>query len=176
MTHSILFSGHMIDGPDRSSDPRFPAANESKVKTAIRDNLESFTQPVRGIASGACGGDILFLETCLELGIPAGMYLPYAPAVFKKGSVSFAGKTWEARFDKLLYSLPVHIIDTVGANENAYFLVNEWMLKEAMVNGPAHMTLMVVWNEIRNAAIGGTSSMVAAAEKQQVKVKIINPS
>lgn len=166
----------MIDGPDRSSNPRFPAANELKVKTAIRDYLKEVAQPVRGIASGACGGDILFLETCLELGIPAEMYLPFVPAIFKKGSVSFAGKNWEERFDKLLYKLPVHIIETSGGNENAYYQVNEWMLKEAMVNGYAHMTLMVVWNEIRNAAKGGTASMVAEAEKHQVKVKIIRPS
>lgn len=176
MTHSILFSGHMIDGPDRSANPRFPAANEGKVKEEIRAYLKGFSQPVKGIASGACGGDILFLESCLESGIPAEMYLPYGPAVFKKSSVSFAGKSWDARFDQLVYRLPVHVLDTIEENENVYYQVNEWMLKEALINGYEHMTLIVVWNMVINAAIGGTGSMVEAVKKHGAKTIVINPT
>lgn len=166
----------MIDGPDRSANPRFPATNEGKVKEEILAYLKGFSQPVRGIASGACGGDILFLESCLESGIPAEMYLPYGPAVFKKASVSFAGKSWEARFDKLVYSLPVHILGTIEENENVYFQVNEWMLREAMMNGYEHMTLIAVWNGMNNAAKGGAGSMVAAAKKHGAKTIVINPT
>lgn len=174
MIHSILFSGHMIDGPDRHLTPRFPAANEAKVKEAILAYLKEVPQPVRGISSGACGGDILFLEACLELGIPAEMYLPFVPKVFKQQSVSFAGKDWDNRFDNLLTKVAVHVMATAGEG-NIYQQVNEGMLKEAMLYGAQQMTLLVVWDGVRKGRNGGTSRMVEAAELHNVNTKIINP-
>lgn len=174
VTHTILFSGHMIDGPDPGLQPRFPAENEEKVKEAILAYLKGTSQPVKGIASGACGGDILFLEACLELGIPGEMYLPFVPGVFKQQSVSFAGRQWEMRFDKLLAGLSVHVLGTTGEG-NVYQQVNEWMLTEALHNGAEQMMLMVVWDGVRKGRNGGTSRMVEAAEKHNVKIKIINP-
>ena len=66
----ILFTGHRIDSAKRET-PRFPASKEPQAKEAIRQALldqKAITQgSLFGVAGGANGGDILFLELCDEL-------------------------------------------------------------------------------------------------------------
>jgi len=60
----FLFSGHMIDAPDRSP-PRFPPDKEPLAAAAIDkllDELGAGTTDVV-IFSGACGGDLLFADS-----------------------------------------------------------------------------------------------------------------
>src|SRR5687768_9822255 len=101
MAHNVLFTGHMIDKPDRKS-ARFPAAKESTVQKEIEKRLsiisKNFSNQVRGVGSGACGGDIIFHEVCQKFKIPADVYLAMSAQDFKKESVSFAGANWEKRF------------------------------------------------------------------------------
>ncbi|MFS8085699.1 MAG: TRAFs-binding domain-containing protein, partial [Acidobacteriota bacterium] len=54
----VVFSGHMIDSPDRLT-PRFPPELEDSVRDAIRERLEEI-KPGFGFASAASGSDILF--------------------------------------------------------------------------------------------------------------------
>lgn len=178
MMHNILFSGHMIDRADSTFPSRFSTAGEPKVKSAISTALKdllSIHTPMQGIASGACGGDILFLEACLELGIPATMYLPHPPAVFKQRSVDIGGPAWVPRFDHLLRQLPVYMLEQAASNTNVYKQVNDWMLKDALANGREHMTLLVVWDGIRQVGKGGTASMVETVEAYDVAIRIIAP-
>ncbi len=63
-----------------------------------------------GIAGGASGGDILFHELCMEANIPSKIYLALSKEDYKKASVSFAGKSWEASFEELTSKLPVKIL------------------------------------------------------------------
>src|SRR6476620_1337899 len=113
MSHSILFTGHMIDEKKRE-DSRFPASKEFAVRAELRKQLlkENVLSKNRitGIAGGACGGDILFHELCGEIGIYTEMYLAFPVKEYKKQSVSFAGKEWDDRFDKLIKKLPVQIL------------------------------------------------------------------
>jgi hypothetical protein len=70
----LLFTGHMIDAPDRKT-PRFPPtrAAEAEARRMICQSIaeEQKLEPglLVGIAGGGCGGDILFHEVCQELGI-----------------------------------------------------------------------------------------------------------
>jgi hypothetical protein len=94
VTRAILFSGHMIDAPDRTS-PRFPPALEPAVDTAIQHAIDRL-QPDRGdvaVCSGACGGDILFAEAMLDRGVPLRIYLPFDEPTF---SVRMCG-CWRKR-------------------------------------------------------------------------------
>jgi len=61
----FLFSGHMIDAPDRPT-PRFPAEKEGIAAQKI---AEALGQQGAGLddlvlAQTAAGGDLLFLEAC----------------------------------------------------------------------------------------------------------------
>ena len=88
-----VFVGHMIDRPERPS-PRFPPQLEPAVRQAIRDWLRQRNARI-GYASAACGSDILFLETILELQGEAHVILPYDQEPFRQDSVELIqGADW----------------------------------------------------------------------------------
>jgi len=96
----FLFSGHMIDRPDRPQ-PRFPPAMETEAQQKIKEVLDRLKADASNLAIApgiACGGDILFLESCLQRQMKAEIYLPFEPAKFIEQSVSFAGNNWVERF------------------------------------------------------------------------------
>ena len=179
MKHFILFTGHMIDAPDRAT-PRFPAYKEQSVQKEIKLQLlhqQLITKlPLQGIASGACGGDMLFHETCLELNIPSEIYLPSSSEEFKKGSVSFAGKEWDERFDTLLKKLPYHVLSQAKEEitMNVYERTNEWMLQKALVNGGKNMTLIALWDGGGGDGKGGTKDMINMAKEKGADVEVID--
>ena len=63
----FLFSGHMIDAPDRK-DPRFPPDKEPIAAKAIADRLDALGAGAEDLAicSGACGGDLLLPRLALR--------------------------------------------------------------------------------------------------------------
>lgn len=179
MKHYILFTGHMIDAPDRAT-PRFPAHKEASAQKEIKLRLlhqQLITSlPLQGIASGACGGDMLFHETCLGLNIPSAIYLASSPEEFKKGSVSFAGKEWQERFDALLKQLPYHVLPeaTEETTMNVYERTNEWMLKQALSDGGKNMTLIALWDGGGGGGKGGTEDMINMAKEKGADVEVID--
>ena len=97
--HVFLFSGHMIDAPDRSPR-RFPPDKEPLAAAAIDkllDELGAGTTDV-AISSGACGGDLLFAESCLQRRLRVEIYLPLMQEEFLKESIDFAGEHWREKF------------------------------------------------------------------------------
>lgn len=179
MKHFILFTGHMIDAPGRPV-PRFPAGKEDKVRQEIKLRLLHqqlvATTPLQGIASGACGGDMLFHELCIESGIPSEIYLASPAEEFKKGSVSFAGKNWEDRFDALLEKLPYYELPPAakGTTMNKYERTNEWMLEKALSEGGSNLTLIALWDGSGGDGKGGTKDMINMAKEKGAQVEIID--
>jgi tetratricopeptide (TPR) repeat protein len=94
-----VFSGHMIDRSDRAT-PRFPAHLEATVRKAIRARLKKHDIGI-GFASAACGSDILFLETLLELGGDVHIVLPFEKERFIEESVEIGQDSWRERFDRV---------------------------------------------------------------------------
>lgn len=70
-----LFTGHMLDRPDRPA-PRFPAALEEAVRSEIEASLERRDVQI-GYSSLACGGDMLFAESALKRGGEVYIFLPF---------------------------------------------------------------------------------------------------
>jgi len=170
MQHAILFSGHMIDKVDRK-EPRFPASKEEKATLAIRAKLLALQQKfinLTGLASGACGGDIIFHEQCRDLGIPTEMYLASTATTFKNTSVSFAGEQWNKRFDRLLNEIPVYELPPSFEDEglDIWTRTNLWMLDVSMGNGPDNMTLMLLWDGRKGDGAGGTQHLAEEAGQQ----------
>ena len=107
----VVFSGHMLDSPDRlaaGESPRFPRhpALVAAVEAKIRARLEELNAKV-GYCSLACGGDILFAEAMLDRGAELHVVLPFAQQDFRRTSVDFgqdgAGwREWRMRFDAVL--------------------------------------------------------------------------
>ena len=180
MKYSLLFTGHMIDAKDRAV-PRFPSIKENTARKEIRKYLlkekEIAMGEINGIASGACGGDILFHELCEEIDIPTEMYLALRVTEFKKASVLFAGNDWDIRFDKLNEKIPVHILPDSKDNnnsQNVWERTNLWMLNIALENGGENMTLIALWDGKGGDGNGGTEHMVKIAKEQGARVSIID--
>ena len=71
----VIFTGHMIDSPEREK-PRFTTAMEAAVKAVIADALIQ-TNAQFAVCSAACGADILFIEAMLEKGGDVHIILPF---------------------------------------------------------------------------------------------------
>ncbi|MCY7292020.1 MAG: hypothetical protein LH615_07545 [Ferruginibacter sp.] len=179
MLYTILFTGHMID-KDKRAKPRFEAAKENEVMQAMQKQIIQekgvAKNNIRGIASGACGGDILFHELCKEYKIPTEVYLAMPENEFKKASVSFAGKKWDDRFDELVKKLPVSILpaSTENNKENVWEQTNLWMLKKGLENGGENMSLIALWDGESGDGTGGTEHMINIAKEKGARINIID--
>lgn len=186
MKHAILFTGHMIDAKDRKT-PRFPPGKEPAVRKAIQNELrsekEKYKDQLKGIAGGASGGDIIFHELCREMNIPSEVYLALPKEEYKKTSVSFAGQTWDNRFEDLISTLPVKVLPANNEgdketgkekDESIWVRTNLWMLHEALKAGGENMTLIALWNGKGGDGEGGTEHMVQMAKQAGARTIIID--
>src|SRR5712691_5514639 len=74
----LLFSGHMIDAPDRQI-ARFPAEKEAVAAEAIANTIAELEAGPSDLAicGGACGGDLIFAEACLARKMRLEIYIPF---------------------------------------------------------------------------------------------------
>jgi hypothetical protein len=170
----------MIDAKKRS-EPRFPSYKETAVKEEIHKcllkEIALARHDIKGIAGGACGGDILFHELCKNMHVQSEMYLALPIKDFKKASVSFAGNNWDLRFDKLAKELPVHILPVAKEDSNdgnVWERTNLWMLDVALKNSGKNTTLMALWDGKEGDGDGGTKHMITLAKQRGAKIKMID--
>ncbi|MEO6730647.1 MAG: hypothetical protein ABIN01_05480 [Ferruginibacter sp.] len=183
--HNLLFTGHMIDKDGRKKE-RFPQRNEAVVKQKIKEKLTNEIDAIKqlnpdivlkGIASGACGGDILFHEICEEMDIQSEIYLALPRDQFIAESVTFAGPEWIDRFDRLYHKLPHYVLSQVKElpkwmnkeNFSIWERANLWMLHSALVNGGSNMSLVALWDGQGGDGAGGTEHMVKEAVEKGAK-------
>ena len=109
----VLFSGHMIDAPDRKT-PRFPPDKEPAAAAAIADALSRIgaAEGDLAICGGACGGDLLFAEAALARGMRLEIYIPFDEPTFLAGSVDFAGGNWRARYFAAKSRATLHVTES----------------------------------------------------------------
>lgn len=161
----VVFSGHMIDRPDRPV-PRFPPQLEPVVYDAIRDRLQKVDGSV-GYASAASASDILFLEAILERNGEAHVVLPYEHEQFVEDSVDvLPGADWEGRYARALNRATEVIMasDQKPANRELSFdYANLMLLGLASIRAAQLETELVplaVWDAARGDGPGGTASAV----------------
>ena len=168
---ALIFTGHMIDLPDREL-PRFPPAMERLATTAIRQRIAYAKRAahgsVVGIASGARGGDILFLEACRKAGLDIRIVLPFPPEKFLETSVrGVAGADWERRFTDLWRTLSPSQREAlrVPKGTNPYDFCNRRMLSLA-AQLAGRLRLIALWDgKDKEPKPGGTASFVELARR-----------
>jgi hypothetical protein len=141
---------------------------EDLARTAIRRRIAAAKKAaggsVIGIASGARGGDILFLEGCEKAGLPIRIVLPFAAERFLETSVRGAeGGDWEARFRALLERTPKPHSEVLAVpdGENPYDYCNRRMLALAAELAES-LRLVALWDgKDTELKPGGTASFVA---------------
>jgi hypothetical protein len=177
----FLFSGHMIDGPGRVP-PRFPPKKEEIAAKEIAKKLAELEAGPKDLAlcSGACGGDLLFAEVCLKLGVPLQIRIPFDEPTFLKNSVTFAGGNWRDRYyavkkNKLttLFVMPEELGPT-PENANPYERNNLWLLYTALSMEPKKVRFICLWDGKGGDGPGGTKHMYDSVKKRSGLVYVLD--
>jgi tetratricopeptide (TPR) repeat protein len=190
LRHAIVFTGHMVDAPERS-EPRFPPSMEGVARKAIRREvqalIESLPGRALGIAGGANGGDILFHEVCAELGIPTRVLLSLPEGPFIAESVAHGGPAWLARFDALMKNHPAkNEVQVLGpdkklpdwmrdpVNYDIWQRTNLWLMEEAIAASAVNLTLIALWDGKSGDGPGGTKGLVDNARTRGINTILLN--
>jgi len=175
----ILFSGHMIDRPDRLTK-RFPAEKESIAAqniAAALDRLGAGPEDL-ALAQGASGGDLLFLEACRQRNVRLQLLLPLPEPEFIQRSIlpSADGDKWRERFYRLKSGLkdePRIMPDELGPlpdGVNPFERCNRWLLYTALSYGVTRVRFLCLWDGGGGDGPGGTAHMYEEVKRRTGQV------
>jgi hypothetical protein len=171
----LLFSGHMIDAPGRTT-PRFPPDKEQIAAAAIAGTLEEIGAD-RGdlaICGGACGGDLLFAEAGLARDMMLELYIPFDEPTFLANSIDFADADWHSRYLAAKSKATLHVMpDELGplpAGENPYMRNNLWMLESATRFGSKDIAFICLWNGEVGDGPGGAGHLMDEARRKASRI------
>jgi hypothetical protein len=171
----IVFSGHMVDnpavrGPGKDKPARFPGAKVEVVAAAIRARLDRLGAVAGdlGICGGACGGDLLFAEACLERGMWLEMRLARPEPQFLAESVTFADpdRRWEQSYSAAKKNVNTALLfmqDELGPGPmdvSVHSRCNRWMLYSALSQGLGKVSFVALWDGEKGDGPGGTQHMI----------------
>jgi class 3 adenylate cyclase len=149
------------------------------VHEAIRERLRKLNAGV-GYASAACGSDIIFLETLLEMGGEAHIVLPYNQKQFMEDSVEIIpGTDWSARCEQVLR----RAADVLVASEQRMEGGVPFEYTNLLLHGLASIRAeqletelipLVVWDGRRGDGPGGTASIVNHWQEMGHRVEVID--
>ncbi len=151
---SFVFTGHMLDRPDRAVK-RFPSDLEDTVRKQINDALDKSKADANDrayLAGVSCGSDIIFVECCLERGLQVNIYLPYAEPLYIKQFISYGGERWVERYYALRNHPLVNIrfqperLGKVKKGDNLYERNNRWALYSSLVLGIDRVRMIALWD------------------------------
>ena len=179
----LLFSGHMVDAPDRPV-PRFPAAKEAEAAKRLGEALDSLGAGAGDLAlcQAASGGDTLFIEACQQRGVRCQILLPFDEPTFIDRSISNApdGARWLERFYAAKAAL-VELIRVMPAElgplprgVDPYERCNLWLLYSALAWGPDKVRFVCLWNGGGGDGPGGTQHMYQEVKRRTGRVKWID--
>ena len=176
----FLFSGHMVDAPDRS-EARFPPDKEPLAAAAIGKLLDELGAGADDLAisSAACGGDLLFVESCLQRGLQVEIYLPFVQEEFLNESINFAGEHWREKFFWVKervqgwHIMPQELGPT-AAGEDSFALVNLWMLDRTLTYGTRKVSLICLWDRQAGDGPGGTKHLHDAVVQGSGKAYVLD--
>lgn len=177
----FLFSGHMIDAPGRVQ-PRFPPKQEETARLAIAAQLDELGAGSEDLAlcSGACGGDLLFAQACLERGLRLSVHIPLDEPTFLKESVSFAGEKWRDRFFQVKAHPNTRLLimqQELGSppkGTNPYTRNNLWLLYTALAYGLEKVYFICLWDRQEGDNPGGTRHMYDTVLNYSGRVYVID--
>jgi hypothetical protein len=178
----LMFSGHMVDAPDRAS-PRFPLQAVPAVAQAIARHLDALGAGPGDLAltQGAAGGDLLFAEACADRGVRVRLMQPFEEAEFLRRSVlpCADGEAWLQRWRALrqrLAEAPRAMPDALGpapTGVDPFERCNRWMLCTALALGNARFRLIALWDGADADGPGGTAHMIREVQRRAGEVVLL---
>lgn len=181
----FLFSGHMVDTPTRP-EPRFPPERAAVAGQRISEALDKLGAAPGDLAlcQAAAGGDLLFLEACVQRGLRCQILLPFAEPEFVERSIlpSGEGERWRERYYAITSQIkdpprvmPVELGDS-PEDADAYVRCNLWLLYTALAFGIDKLRFLCLWNGGSSDGRGGTSHMYEEVKRRTGRVTRIDPS
>ncbi|MDD5321328.1 MAG: hypothetical protein PHD43_12075 [Methylococcales bacterium] len=173
----FLFSGHMIDSPDRTP-PRFPPDKEAIAARKIAETLDALGADSQdlGLTQGACGGDILFAEACQQRGVKLQLLQPFEELWFIENSVANGGESWLDRYHAIKHKLdtpplaaPLEL-GPLPKEMDAYERCNLWLLASALAYGAEKVRFVCLWDGGGGDGPGGTAHMMKEVKKKNGRV------
>jgi tetratricopeptide (TPR) repeat protein len=150
----FLFTGSLIDHSQKKNSS-FPPDKEKDIKRAIElilDKHHAGPDDMAVTTGMDAGSEILFVESCVERGIPVQAYFPSAEAPYVRDFVSPGGEQWVERF----YRMRNHPLvdefyqpDQVGLpkeGDNVHERNNRWALYSALTRGIDKVRLIALWD------------------------------
>ncbi|NRF65502.1 DUF4071 domain-containing protein [Aquincola sp. S2] len=179
----ILFSGHIVDAPERET-PRFPQAKVGIAGQRIAAALDALGAGPEDLAltQGAAGGDLLFLEAAQQRGLKVQLLLPFAEPEFLQKSVTPSGPEWLTRYRAVAAQIeptrpPRAAPQELGAppdGVDAFERCNLWLLHTALAFGLDKVRLIALWNGGGGDGPGGTQHMVREVQRRTGRVDWID--
>jgi len=180
----LLFSGHMIDAPNRPS-PRLPPEKERVVADRIAAALDQLGAGPEDLAfsQAAAGGDLLFLEACQARGVRCRIQLPFEEPAFIEQSIvpSTGGEAWRDRYFALKATLDPSAIrfmptelGPLPRGVDAFERCNRWLLYSALARGIDKVRFVCVWNGGGGDGPGGTAHMYNEVKRRSGRVTWID--
>lgn len=173
-----VFTGHMIDRPERSS-PRFPPELETAVRQSIAETLARRNIGL-GYCSLACGSDILFAEEILRRDGELHVVLPYEAKQFIRDSVDIIpGSDWRERCEAVLASAASV---TVAADHNLHWGGTEYEYANRLLQGLSSVRArqldtawigVAVWDGRKGDGNGGTASTLERWRADQMDIEVV---
>ncbi len=179
----FLFTGHMIDKPDRNS-PRFPPGEQTEkaAAEAISAKLDELGAGREDLAfcSAACGGDLLFAQECLRKGLSVRIRIPFEEPQFLEESVNFAGDHWQRLYfevtrhpQAVVLVMPEKLGDT-PRRVDPFARNNLWMMYTALAWGPAKVRFICLWDRQAGDGPGGTKHMYDMVRRYFGQVHVLD--
>ncbi len=179
----VLFSGHIVDAADRPV-PRFPAAREPDAARRIAEELARLDAGPEDLAitQGAAGGDLLFAEAALALGMQLQLLQPFDEPEFLQASVAPSGPAWQQRYDAVVARLdtarPIlsapQALGPPPAGVDPYARCNLWLLSTALCSGIDRVRMIALWDGHEGDGPGGTEHMVNEVKRRTGRAVVID--
>jgi hypothetical protein len=179
----LIFSGHMIDAPQRA-EARFPPGKEAAVRECLEKILADWGAGAGDLAvcGAARGGDILFAEICKSRGAHVRLLLPKGEGPFIAESVRLPGSDWVNRFHTLMDTCEHWFQDDhLGPppeDASVHARNNLWILNTGRSESrPRQLYAALVWDEKPTGdGPGGTSHFASEAVRLNAQLEIVNPT
>jgi tetratricopeptide (TPR) repeat protein len=150
----FLFTGYMVNNAQKL-ESQFPPEKEADIRDAILAVLQKHKAGSDDLAVTTgmdAGSEMVFVECCVDLGIPVNAYFPAPEAPYVRDFVSPGGEQWVERFYRMRNNPLVDEFyqpDQVGApkdGDNVHERNNRWALYSALVRGIDKVRLIAVWD------------------------------
>ncbi len=136
------------------------------------------------ICGGACGGDILFAEACINLGATVKLCIPLPETELITRSVYIANTDWEERYNKLSNHPQVSkeylqdYQEKLPEDISVFARNNLWIIDTAKkITSSENLYALLVWDEKPTGdGPGGTSDFAHKIQEYGGHIAIINPT